>query len=274
MKSKIPLLLALMMTIACTTVPLTGRKQLSLIPNSEILPMSFTSYQDILKNSILSTDPAENALVATVGQKIRGAVETYLAQHNLMDLVEGYEWEFHVIDNDTMINAFCLPGGKVAFYSGILPVCRDEAGVAVVMGHEVAHAIASHGRERLSQGLVQQLGGLALAVAIQDKPAETQALFMSAYAIGTTLGAMLTYSRLHESEADKLGMIFMAMAGYDPAEAPAFWKRMDAATSGHQIPQWLSTHPSNQKRIDDLNEFLPQAQKYYRKTTRSKLIRR
>ena len=161
-----------------------------------------------------------------------------------------------------------MPGGKVAFYSGILPVCQDEAGVAVVMGHEVAHAIANHGRERMSQGLIQQLGGVALSVAIADKPEETQALYYAAYAIGSNYGAMLPYSRLHESEADKLGLIFMAMAGYDPHVAPQFWQRMQAATGGQAPPEWLSTHPNPENRIKALNEFMPKAMKYYKKSVK------
>jgi len=155
-----------------------------------------------------------------------------------------------------------MPGGKVAFYTGILPVCQDEKGIAVVMGHEVAHAVANHGRERLSQGMLQQLGGVAVAVAVKDEPEQMQALYYTAYAIGSTYGAMLPYSRLHESEADKLGLIFMAMAGYDPHEAPVFWERM-AAAGGQQPPEFFSTHPSHEHRIKDLNSYMSTAMKYY-----------
>ncbi len=277
MKRSYPVLISLLLLVACSTVPITGRKQLSLIPNSQILPLSFDSYQQVLKENKLSTNKEQVAMVKNVGEKIQHAVEEYMAKHNMSDALEGYKWEFNLIQDDNTVNAWCMPGGKVAFYSGIMPICKDEAGVAVVMGHEVAHAIANHGRERMSQGLVQQLGGVALAVAIQDKPQETQQLFYSAYAIGTTYGAMLPYSRLHESEADKLGLIFMAMAGYDPHEAPKFWERMAAQSSGQQPPEWMSTHPSHESRIENLNEYMPTAMKYYKKQqkqTRGGLIRR
>ncbi|HPE55173.1 MAG TPA: M48 family metallopeptidase [Bacteroidales bacterium] len=263
---------------ACSTVPITGRKQLSIIPNSQILPLSFDSYQQVLSESKLSTNKEQTAMVKKVGVKIEQAVEQYMTQHKMADALDGYAWEFNLIQDDATVNAWCMPGGKVAFYTGIMPICQDEAGVAVVMGHEVAHAIANHGRERMSQGLVQQMGGVALAVAMQDKPEETQALFFAAYAVGTTYGAMLPYSRLHESEADKLGLIFMAMAGYDPHEAPKFWERMASQSGGSQPPEWMSTHPSHESRIQALNDYMPTAMKYYNKqqkpTTKGGLIKR
>ena len=258
---KLPALI--LIVTACTTVPLTGRRQLSLIPNSELLPLSYSSYQEVLKENRLSKNTEQTALVKKVGSKIQKAVETYMAENKMSDQLKGYAWEFNLLEGNT-VNAWCMPGGKVAFYEGIMPVAKDEAGVAVVMGHEIAHALGNHGRERMSQGLVQQLGGVALAVAITDKPQETQQLFFAAYGIGTTVGAMLPYSRLHETEADKLGMVFMAMAGYNPNEAPRFWERMTAATGGAQPPEWLSTHPSHNRRIKDLEEYIPKAMKYYR----------
>ena len=258
---KLPALI--LIVTACTTVPLTGRRQLSLIPNSELLPLSYSSYQEVLKENRLSKNTEQTALVKKVGSKIQKAVETYMAENKMSDQLKGYAWEFNLLEGNT-VNAWCMPGGKVAFYEGIMPVAKDEAGVAVVMGHEIAHALGNHGRERMSQGLVQQLGGVALAVAIADKPQETQQLFFAAYGIGTTVGAMLPYSRLHETEADKLGMVFMAMAGYNPNEAPRFWERMTAATGGAQPPEWLSTHPSHDRRIKDLEEYIPKAMKYYR----------
>jgi predicted Zn-dependent protease len=258
---KLPALI--LIVTACTTVPLTGRRQLSLIPNSELLPLSYSSYQEVLKENRLSKNTEQTALVKKVGSKIQKAVETYMAENKMSDQLKGYAWEFNLLEGNT-VNAWCMPGGKVAFYEGIMPVAKDEAGVAVVMGHEIAHALGNHGRERMSQGLVQQLGGVALAVAIADKPQETQQLFFAAYGIGTTVGAMLPYSRLHETEADKLGMVFMAMAGYNPNEAPRFWERMTAATGGAQPPEWLSTHPSHNRRIKDLEEYIPKAMKYYR----------
>lgn len=266
MIKRFSIFLTTILLIGCATVPLTGRKQLSIIPNSEILPLSFTSYQDVLKESKLSNNTEQVAQVRNVGNKIKTAVEQYMVENKLSDHLKGYSWEFNLIEDASTINAWCMPGGKVAFYTGIMPVCQDDKGIAVVMGHEVAHAIANHGRERMSQGLIQQMGGLALSVAIQDKPEETQALYYTAYAIGSQYGALLPYSRLHESEADKLGLIFMAMAGYDPHEAPEFWKRMQAATGGQAPPEWLSTHPNPENRIAALNEFMPKAMKYYKKS--------
>lgn len=273
MKRPVSLILTAIFLFGCATVPITGRKQLSLIPNSQILPLSYSSYQDVLKESKLSTNQQQVTMLKKVGSKIQHAVEKFMAQNNMSDELDGYAWEFNLIEDD-QLNAWCMPGGKVAFYSGIMPVCRDEAGVAVVMGHEVAHAVANHGGERMSQGLIQQLGGVALAVAIKDKPEETQALFFTAYAIGTTYGAMLPYSRLHESEADKLGLIFMSMAGYDPHEAPEFWKRMKALAGSPPVPEWLSTHPSPEHRIEDLNAYMPKAMKYYKQTTNVPRIHR
>jgi predicted Zn-dependent protease len=262
MKKSIITFFTFIILLGCATVPITGRKQLALIPNSQILPLSYSSYQDVLKQSKLSTNQEQVNMVKSVGKKIQGAVERFMTQNNMADELEGYEWEFNLIE-DEQLNAWCMPGGKVAFYTGILPVCQDEKGVAVVMGHEVAHAIANHGGERMSQGLMQQLGGVALAVAVKDKPEETQALFFTAYGIGSTLGAILPYSRLHESEADKLGLIFMAMAGYDPHEAPEFWKRMQVAAGSPPVPEWMSTHPSPENRIEALNAYMGKAMKYY-----------
>lgn len=262
MKNSSLYFLMIFVLIGCATVPITGRKQLSLIPNSQLLPLSYTSYQDVLKQSKLSNNQEQVTMIKTVGSHIQLAVEKFMTDNKMADKLDGYEWEFNLIEED-IINAWCMPGGKVAFYTGILPVCQGETGVAVVMGHEIAHAIANHGSERMSQGLMQELGGVALAVAVKDKPEETQALFFTAYGIGTTYGAMLPYSRLHESESDKLGLIFMAMAGYDPHEAPEFWKRMDAMAGSPPVPEWMSTHPSPEHRIEALNEYMPTAMKYY-----------
>jgi predicted Zn-dependent protease len=247
----------------CKTVPLTGRRQLSIIPGNQIMSLSYTSYSDMMRQSQLSNNQTQVAMVRKSGENIRLAVEKYLAQNNLSDRVKGFQWEFNLIEAPTTVNAFCMPGGKVAFYSGILPICQDETGVAVVMGHEVAHAIANHGNERLSQGLIQQFGGIALSVAVRDKPAETQALFMTAYGVGSSFGAILPFSRLHETEADELGLIFMAMAGYDPREAPKFWERMRTASGGQAPPEFMSTHPSHNSRVENLNKKMPEAIRYY-----------
>ncbi len=257
-------MLIALFTYDCATVPVTGRKQLSLVSNSEILPMSFDSYKSVLDSSKLSTNREQLGMVKNVGVKIQKAVEEYMAQNNWSEHLNGYAWEFNLIDED-IVNAWCMPGGKVAFYTGIMPVCQDETGVAVVMGHEVAHAIANHGAERMSQGLIQQMGGVALDVALSNKPGETRQMFGMAYGLASNVGAMLPFSRLHESEADKMGLIFMAMAGYNPEEAPKFWERMSANTGGGAPPEFLSTHPSHETRIKDLNAQIPEAMKYYKK---------
>ena len=255
------LLAVLLVIAACATVPVTGRRQLSLVPGSEMLAMSFQQYSAVIAESQLSRDAEETAMVQRVGRRIQQAVENYMAQQSLAHRLQGYQWEFNLIESD-QINAWCMPGGKVAFYTGILPVCRDETGVAVVMGHEIAHAIAEHGNERVSQGLLAQMGGVALSAALKDKPEQTQALWMTAFAVGTQFGAILPYSRLQENEADHLGLIFMAMAGYDPRGAPVFWQRM-GALGGAKPPEFLSTHPSDATRIRNLNERLPEALRYY-----------
>ena len=258
-------MLAALLGYSCATVPITGRKQLSLISNSEILPMSFDNYKAVLDSAKLSANQAQTQMVRRVGRRIEKAVEEYMASHNAAHLLDGYAWDFNLIQDDDVINAWCMPGGKVAFYTGIMPVCKDEAGVAVVMGHEVAHAVANHGSERMSQGLLQQMGGVALDVALANKPGETRALFGAAYGMASNYGAMLPFSRLHESEADKMGLIFMAMAGYDPHEAPKFWERMSKMSGGSQPPEFFSTHPAHETRIKDLQAAIPEAMKYYKK---------
>ncbi len=246
--------------VECATVPVSGRRQLSLVSNEEIIPMSFDQYQQVIKESKLSTNKEQTAMVKNVGNRIKTAVEQYMADNNMTSQLEGFAWEFNLIEEDVQ-NAWCMPGGKVAFYTGIMPTCKNETGVAVVMGHEVAHAIANHGRERMSQGLLAQgfLGGLS--VAMGQNPTGTQQLLMQSVGAGTQLG-MLKFSRQHESEADKLGLIFMAIAGYDPREAPKFWERMSSG-GGQQPPEFMSTHPSHETRISDLNAQIPGALKYY-----------
>lgn len=251
----------LLLLTQCNKVPITGRNQFNLLSDSEMLTMSFTQYNQVISESQLSRDRAKVNMVKNCGTRISQAVEQYLADEGMSDAIEGFEWEFNLIQND-QLNAWCMPGGKVAFYTGILNVCEDEAGVAVVMGHEVAHAIARHGNERMSQALAAQMGGLALSAALQNEPEQTQQLALSAYGIGSQVGALLPFSRLHESEADEMGLYFMAMAGYDPEEAPAFWERM-SALSGGAPPEFLSTHPSHNTRVQNLNEWMAKAKTYY-----------
>ena len=248
----------------CSSVPLTGRSQLNMIPSSEMLTMSFQQYDQFLKESKVITNTSEVSMVKQTGAKIQNAVERYMSENKLSERLEGYKWDFNLVE-DEQVNAWCMPGGKVVVYTGILPVTQDETGLAVVMGHEIAHAIAEHGNERMSQQLLQQVGAVGLMAAMQDEPAETQALWLSVYGVGTTVGIMLPYSRTQESEADHLGLIFMAMAGYDPHAAPEFWKRMAASKQGGSPPEFLSTHPSDQTRIDDITAWIPEAMKYYKK---------
>ncbi|GAC1372704.1 MAG: M48 family metallopeptidase [Hymenobacter sp.] len=247
---------------ACTTVPITGRRQLSLVSDTEINSLATTQYRQVIAKGPLSSNPEYNAMVRRVGQRVQNAVETYFRQQNASDQLAGYQWEFNVIQDDKQQNAWCMPGGKVAVYTGILPITQDENGLAVVMGHEIAHAVAKHGSERMSQGLIQQLGGQALSVALANNAPATQQIALQAFGVGSQV-EMLKYGRNQESEADHLGLIFMAMAGYNPDGALAFWRRMDARANQASPPEFLSTHPSNGTRIADIERELPEARKYY-----------
>lgn len=248
--------------VQCAKVPISGRRQVNLLPESQMIGMSKSEYTSFLsQNKVVRGATKESALVKKVGSKIAKASEVYLKKHGHGKRIEGFKWEFNLVDDPT-INAWCMPGGKVVVYTGILNYTIDEAGLAVVLGHEIAHAIARHGNERMSQGMLAEFGGLTLDVLTANKPAAARSLFMTAYGVGANLGT-LAYSRKHETEADKMGLVFMAMAGYNPRVAPEFWKRM-AQGQGQKPPQILSTHPSDQKRIQDLNAYMPQALKYYK----------
>jgi predicted Zn-dependent protease len=262
LRNDILVLLLSMTIVACATVPVSERRQLRLIPRSDMLTMSFTQYDQFLSEHPVVTGTPEARMVERVGLRITDAVHRYMREIGRQRDLDGYEWEFRLVD-DEMVNAWCMPGGKVVFYTGILPVTATEAGLAVVMGHEIAHAIAEHGNERMSQALVTQLGGAALMVALRDHPEQTQNLWMAAFGAGAQVGVMLPFSRLHESEADRLGLIFMAMAGYDPTEAVEFWQRMAAARTGPAPPELVSTHPADERRIRDLRAALPEALAYY-----------
>lgn len=262
-KIVLKLLVALLIVSCVQKVPITGRKQVSLIPETEIMSMSFVEYDKFLKtNKVLPANDQRTMMVQQIGKKIQLAVETFMKSKGLEKRISGYKWEFNVVDDPT-VNAWCMPGGKVVVYTGLLPVTQDEASLAVVMGHEIAHAVARHGNERMSQGLAVQLGGVALSVAIQNKNQDVQNLFMQSYGIGSQIG-MLKYSRTHETEADKMGLVFAAMANYDPNSAIAFWERMAAQSGGQKPPELLSTHPSDETRINDLKAFMPEAMKYYK----------
>ncbi len=252
---------------SCHKVPLTGRKQLNLLPEDEMIAMAKKQYDSLMHVWPLVKTGKDYANLNTVGRKISDAVEKFLRQNGYEKMADRFEWEYNLVKIDTIANAWCMPGGKIAFYTGILPITKNKGGMAVVMGHEVAHAVAQHGNERMSQALALQMGGVALSVALQTRPAETQRLFMSAFGLGAQVGIILPFSRKHELEADRMGLIFMAMAGYDPHIAVDFWKRMAAMSSGG-IPReltFLSTHPSYEERISAIeNDFLPEALTYYK----------
>ncbi|MEE4112306.1 MAG: M48 family metallopeptidase [Desulfobacteraceae bacterium] len=260
-------MLAVVIISACAQVPITGRSGLHLVPDSELATMSFQEYRAVLEKSRLSADVRQTAMVRQVGMRIAKAAETFLQESGHQDAIADYHWEFNLIQDDKTVNAWVMPGGKAAVYTGILPYTRDETGLAVVLGHEVGHALAGHGNERLSQGLLTQLGGAALAVALQRQPQLTQTLFMEAYGVGTSVGFLLPYSRLHESEADRIGLTLMARAGYDPREAVPFWQRMQAQEQSRP-PEFLSTHPAPDTRIRDIQSHLAEALPYYQKAIR------
>lgn len=252
----------LLVFVACNTVPITGRKQLKLVPNSELLPMSFQQYKEVLAQSQLSSDQQKVEMIKRVGQRIQKAAEDYYAEHKISQKLDGYDWEFNLIESE-QVNAWCMPGGKVAFYTGILPVCEDETGVAVVMGHEIAHALANHGGERMSQGMIAQLGLGSVGAAMGQNPTLTKQIFMQSVGMGTQVG-LLKFSRNNESESDHIGLILMAKAGYNPEVAVDFWKRMAALSGGQAPPEFMSTHPSSETRVNNLKALMPEALKHYK----------
>lgn len=245
----------------CYKVPITGRKQLKLFPSSQMTSMSFAQYDQVKQSGNLLSDSDERVqLVRKVGDKITTSVNKFLVENGEKSRVDEFEWEINVIE-ENIVNAWAMPGGKIMFYTGILAVCDGEDGIATVMGHEIAHAVARHGNERMSQQIPVQIGTMGLAVALEEKPEMTKNLLMAAVGAGSQLG-ILKYSRLHESEADKMGLVFMTMAGYDPAVAIDFWTRMSNLKSGEAPPEFMSTHPSDERRINDIKAFLPEARKY------------
>jgi predicted Zn-dependent protease len=252
----------LIVLFACATVPVTGRRSLNILPDSQLLSMSLDEYNKVLQKSKLSRDPAKIQMVKQVGERIAKATEKFFREKGMESEINNYKWEFNLIEDDKTVNAWCMPGGKVAVYTGILPVTEDDTGLAVVMGHEIAHAIAKHGNERMSQGLLAQLGAVGLATALSTSPGPTSQIFMAAYGLGANVGLLLPYSRLQESEADHIGLILMAKAGYDPRQSIPFWQRMNKK-GGDRPPEFLSTHPAPETRIKDLQAEIPEAMKYY-----------
>ncbi len=254
------IIVILLVSTACTEVPLTGRKQLSLMPESEMILMANSSYEEFLKENKVIPTGKEADKIKEIGNKIKEAVEIYFKENNLEQQLEGFDWEFNLVENEA-INAWCMPGGKVVFYTGILPICEDDDGIAVIMGHEIAHAVAKHSNERMSQALGIGAIGLIASVIVGTESPENLQVFNELFGLGANVGVLLPNSRKQESEADRLGLIFMSMAGYNPEKAIGFWQRMSALNK-ETPPELLSTHPNDQTRIEDIRKCLPEAKTF------------
>jgi len=251
--------------IACSRNALTGKSQLTLLPESELQTMATGEYQKFLDTSrvVGNTSNKDLQMVRRVGGRIAKAVNEYYTEKGMTDKLNGFKWEYNLVD-DKAVNAWCMPGGKIVVYTGLLPISQNEAALAAVMGHEVSHALLQHGNQRMSQGLLASVGQVALSVAVANKPEETQNLFLTAYGVGATVGVILPFSRKHELEADHYGLLWTAMAGYNPQEAIYLWERMEKAGNGQKPPEFLSTHPSEGRRIDQLQKFMPEALQRYK----------
>lgn len=254
--------LMLLVLVGCKTNPFTGKSTLNFYSNSQMFPMAFAQYDEFLGSNKVVTGTSDAQMITRVGQRIASAAERWLNANGYPGYLKDYKWEYNLVQDET-VNAWCMPGGKIVFYTGILPITQNETGVAVVMGHEVAHALADHGAQRMSAGTIQQIGAVAGNVAIQDP--EKRNMFNQAYGIGSQLGVMLPFSRSHETEADKIGLQIMAIAGYNPDEAAKLWRRMKAESGGQAPPEFLSTHPSNDTRISNLTAWAPAAKQEARK---------
>lgn len=257
-KSRLILMGLIVLIISCAKNPFTGKSTMALVPNSEIFPSSFQQYSTFLSENKVVKGTKDAQRVENVGMKIKVAAEKWLNSNGNVGYLKDYKWEYNLVDSKE-VNAWCMPGGKIVFYTGIMPICKDDAGMATVMGHEVAHALANHGQQRMSAGMLQQLGAVGVGVATGNKSEETKQIAMTAYGASTQLGGMLPFSRAHESEADMIGLTLMAIAGYNPDTAVAFWERMASNSGGQSPPEFLSTHPSNATRIAEIKKLIPQA---------------
>lgn len=255
---------AVLVMAGCKTNPFTGEKNLNFVSNDQLFPAAFAQYDQFLSENNVVTGTSESQMVKNVGQKIVTAAERYLNANGYQGYLNDFAWEFNVVKDDA-VNAWAMPGGKIVFYTGILPVAEDETGVAAIMAHEVAHALADHGAQRMSAGQLQQLGAVAGGVALSGRSEQTQQIFAQAYGLGSQLGVMLPFSRSHETEADRIGLTLMAIAGYDPAEAADLWRRMAAQSQGQSPPEFLSTHPSSNTRINNITKWAPEAKAEARK---------
>ncbi|HAN65250.1 MAG TPA: peptidase M48 [Chitinophagaceae bacterium] len=253
---------------SCSTNAVTGRKQLSLFPESTLQQEALSQYRTFLSQSkVLSTDNNRDAeMVRRVGSRIANAITSYYSAKGLSQELNGYNWEFNLVDNKE-VNAWCMPGGKVVVYTGLLPITQNEAALAVVLGHEITHAVAHHGNERMSQVALAQ--GLQVAGDIfTQNNQKANSIFNNVFGPGASLGVLLPNSRKQEYEADRFGLVFAAMAGYNPREAVAFWQRMSQAGGGNKPPEFLATHPSDENRIAKINDHMEEALKYYKPVAR------
>ncbi|PWI31723.1 peptidase M48 [Flavobacteriaceae bacterium LYZ1037] len=246
----------LLLIMSCSTNPFTGKQTMALVPNTQLFPTAFQQYNQVLSQSKVIKGTAQSEMIKRVGQRISIAAERWLNANGYEGYLNDYKWEYNLIDDKT-VNAWCMPGGKIVFYTGILPIAQSETGVAAIMGHEVAHALANHGQQRMSADYIQQGVAMAGNIAIQND--NDREAFNQYYGIGSQVGVMLPFSRSHETEADKIGLILMAMAGYNPSEAAELWKRMKANSGGGAPPEILSTHPSNDSRIQEISSLVPMA---------------
>lgn len=258
MKKQLLLGLSVALFVGCATNPVTGKKNLNFVSNSELFPSSFQQYSQFISENKVITGTADAKLVEKVGIKIKAAAEKYLTFLGQSQYLKDYRWEYKLVDNKE-VNAWCMPGGKIVVYSGILPVTQNESGLATVMGHEVSHALANHGAQRMSAAQLQQIGGAALDAATSGKSQSTRDIFAQAYGVGSQVGVMLPFSRSNESEADKIGLTLMAIAGYNPDDAIEFWSRMSAKSGASGTPEFMSTHPSDATRIANLKALIPEA---------------
>ena len=253
------LIIALLLLSSCGSVPLTGRKQILLVSDQEVLASSLTQYSDYMKSAPVSTNAKGKAMVTRVGKKIAAATEQYLKSNGMEAEVRNFAWEFNLVKDD-QVNAFCMPGGKIVVYEGLLKLVSSDDELAVVVGHEVAHAVAKHSNERMSQQMIAQYGAKILTQALSNKSEAIQKAGSTIYGLGAQYGVTLPFSRKHETEADYMGLIFMTMAGYDPNVAITFWQKMSAG--GASVPEFMSTHPSDATRIKDIQKILPELNKY------------